>query len=68
MANYKVIVAIADEKHKNGYSYSKESLQRIADEDEAFEFDGVNLYHVIKFENCDPEIKKIIDENFWDLV
>jgi len=65
---FKFVIAIADHPNANGDMYSKECLQKMANESEAFEFDGVNLYHVMEIKDPDPDAQKILDDNFWDLV
>jgi len=62
------VIAIAGLVNANGNVYSAEALRQVAEEREGFEFDGTNLYFTMEVIDPDPEIEKIVDDNFWDLV
>jgi hypothetical protein len=61
-------ILIANQANKNGEVFSKEALEKLAEENECFEFDGENLYHVMKMQKSDEIMNQVLEENFWDLI
>jgi hypothetical protein len=48
--------------------YSQESLEKMVAENDFLEIEGDKVYITLRCEPPDPEMEKILNDNFWDLV
>jgi hypothetical protein len=61
------LIATANQ-NVDGREYSLEALQEMADKNDFLELEGDKLYLTVNCQNPDPEVAKILDESFWDLI
>ena len=64
----RIALATANQPNKNGSTYSREALERLANSSDCFELENDVLFHIMTFTPLEDEFQKIIDENFWDLL